>query len=54
MGLGMEGSHGRGMGIWLFDFEGMCLGVIGKCPRLCKGVGLGIHVGFGVSCGWDW
>ena len=38
MGSGQEGCSGQGTGIWLVDFEGMCLGVWGSALGFVRGL----------------
>ena len=49
---GQECYSGWGIGIWLFDFEGICLGGWGSALGFARGFGLGMHVSFGVLCSW--
>ena len=42
VGLGQEGCCGWGIGIQLFDFEGMCLGGWGSALGFATGFVLGV------------
>ena len=51
-GVRLGGCSAWGTGIWLVDFEGMCLGLWGSTLGFARRFGLRMHVGFGVLCGW--